>query len=67
MSSSGTQLHNVFVYGSFQEPDVTSVMLERTPESISATLPGFNRNRLKGRLTENGISRNGNDYTRRSS
>lgn len=41
MSSSGTQLHNVFVYGSFQEPDVTYVMLERTPESISATLPGL--------------------------
>ncbi|KAJ0255118.1 AIG2-like protein B [Hirschfeldia incana] len=50
MSSSGAQLHNVFVYGSFQDPDVTSVMLERTPESISATLPGFERNRLKGRL-----------------
>ncbi|CAF2057857.1 hypothetical protein Bca4012_099262 [Brassica carinata] len=50
MSSSGAQLHNVFVYGSFQEPDVTYVMLERTPESISATLPGFTRMRLKGCL-----------------
>ncbi|CAH8385112.1 unnamed protein product [Eruca vesicaria subsp. sativa] len=50
MSSSGTQLHNVFVYGSFQEPSVNSVMLDRTPEIISVTLPGFKRLRLKGRL-----------------
>ncbi|KFK26900.1 hypothetical protein AALP_AA8G308100 [Arabis alpina] len=50
MSSSGAQLHNVFVYGSFQEPDIVNIMLDRTPEIISATLPGFKRFRLKGRL-----------------
>ncbi|CAF2272991.1 hypothetical protein BRARA_D00987 [Brassica rapa] len=50
MSGSGTQLHNVFVYGSFQEPEVVKVMLDRTPEIISVTLPGFKRFRLKGRL-----------------
>ncbi|XP_010450779.1 PREDICTED: AIG2-like protein A [Camelina sativa] len=50
MSSSGPQLHNVFVYGSFQEPDVFNVLLYRTPEIVSATLPGFQRFRLKGRL-----------------
>ncbi|KAJ0230854.1 AIG2-like protein B [Hirschfeldia incana] len=50
MSGSGAQLHNVFVYGSFQEPDVVKVMLDRTPEIISVTLPGFKRFRLKGRL-----------------
>ncbi|XP_018477669.2 AIG2-like protein B isoform X1 [Raphanus sativus] len=50
MSGSGAQLHNVFVYGSFQEPEVVKVMLNRTPEIISVTLPGFKRFRLKGRL-----------------
>ncbi|CAH2079906.1 unnamed protein product [Thlaspi arvense] len=50
MSSSASQLHNVFVYGSFQEPDVIKVMLDRTPEMVSVTLPGFQRFRLKGRL-----------------
>ncbi|XP_010441085.1 PREDICTED: AIG2-like protein A [Camelina sativa] len=49
-SSSSPQLHNVFVYGSFQEPDVNHVMLNRTPEIVSAILPGFQRFRLKGRL-----------------
>nr|VDD11548.1 unnamed protein product [Brassica oleracea] len=50
MSGSGAQLHNVFVYGSFQEPEVVKVMLDRSPEIISVTLPGFKRFRLKGRL-----------------
>ncbi|CAH2079907.1 unnamed protein product [Thlaspi arvense] len=50
MSSSDAQLHNVFVYGSFQEPEIVNIMLERTPEIISVTLPGFKRFRLKGRL-----------------
>ncbi|KAF8087534.1 hypothetical protein N665_0581s0022 [Sinapis alba] len=50
MSGSGAQLHNVFVYGSFQEPEVVKVMLDRTPEIISVTLPGFKRLRLEGRL-----------------
>ncbi|KFK26901.1 hypothetical protein AALP_AA8G308200 [Arabis alpina] len=50
MSSSGAQLHNVFVYGSFQEPSIVNIMLDRTPETNSATLPGFKRFRLKRRL-----------------
>ncbi|KAG2307616.1 hypothetical protein Bca4012_083387 [Brassica carinata] len=50
MSGSVAQLHNVFVYGSFQEPEVVKVMLDRTPEIIPVTLPGFKRFRLKGRL-----------------
>ncbi|CAF1858797.1 hypothetical protein Bca4012_032454 [Brassica carinata] len=50
MSRSDAQLHDVFVYGSFQEPDIVNIMLERTPEIISVTLPGFKRFRLKGRL-----------------
>ncbi|CAA0406380.1 AIG2-like protein A [Arabidopsis thaliana] len=49
-SSDSLQLHNVFVYGSFQDPDVINVMLDRTLEIVSATLPGFQRFRLKGRL-----------------
>jgi len=40
-SSDSLQLHNVFVYGSFQDPDVINVMLDRTPEIVSATLPGL--------------------------
>ncbi|CAA7055377.1 unnamed protein product [Microthlaspi erraticum] len=50
MSSSGPPLHNIFVYGSFQEPDVIKVILDRVPEMISATLPGFKMLSLKGRL-----------------
>ncbi|CAN8320191.1 unnamed protein product [Cochlearia groenlandica] len=51
MSGSSTQqLHNVFVYGSFQEPKIVNIMLDRTPEIISVTLPGFKRFRLRGRL-----------------
>ncbi|KAG5400895.1 hypothetical protein IGI04_015502 [Brassica rapa subsp. trilocularis] len=64
MSRSDAQLHDVFVYGSFQEPDIVNIMLERTPEIISVTLPGLcnyvrvdgdggffsKRFRLKGRL-----------------
>ncbi|EFH47025.1 hypothetical protein ARALYDRAFT_916330 [Arabidopsis lyrata subsp. lyrata] len=50
MNCSGSQLHNVFVYGSFQEPDVINVMFDRIPEIVSATLPGFQRFRIKGRL-----------------
>ncbi|KAF8114401.1 hypothetical protein N665_0038s0025 [Sinapis alba] len=50
MSRSDALLHNVFVYGSFQEPDIVNIMLERIPEIISVTLPGFKRFRLKGRL-----------------
>ncbi|EOA17554.1 hypothetical protein CARUB_v10005913mg [Capsella rubella] len=49
-SSDSPKLHNVFVYGSFQEPDVLHVMLDRTPEIVSATLHGYQRFRLKGRL-----------------
>lgn len=41
MNCSGSQLHNVFVYGSFQEPDVINVMFDRIPEIVSATLPGL--------------------------
>ncbi|ESQ47053.1 hypothetical protein EUTSA_v10027971mg [Eutrema salsugineum] len=47
---SSAPLHNVFVYGSFQEPDVVEIMLDRIPEIISVTLPGFQRFRLQGRL-----------------
>ncbi|KAL1205406.1 AIG2-like protein B [Cardamine amara subsp. amara] len=50
MDSSGSQLHNIFVYGSFQEPEILNVMLNRIPEIAPATLPGFKRFRLKGRL-----------------
>ncbi|KAG7548560.1 Gamma-glutamyl cyclotransferase-like superfamily [Arabidopsis suecica] len=49
-SSDSPQLHNIFVYGSFQEPEVIHVMLDRIPEIVSATLHGFQRFRLKGRL-----------------
>ncbi|XP_010552864.1 PREDICTED: protein AIG2 A [Tarenaya hassleriana] len=42
--------HSVFVYGSFQEPDVVEVLFERSHDSVSALLSGFHRYRIKGRL-----------------
>ncbi|CAH8348667.1 unnamed protein product [Eruca vesicaria subsp. sativa] len=42
--------YNVFVYGSFQEPAVVSLILECTPVIVSAQLHGFHLYRLKGRL-----------------
>ncbi|CAN6849349.1 hypothetical protein HID58_049301 [Brassica napus] len=50
MSSSVSPSHNVFVYGSFQEPAVVGFILECTPVIVSAQLHGFHRYRLKGRL-----------------
>ncbi|CAH2044984.1 unnamed protein product [Thlaspi arvense] len=53
--------HNVFVYGSFQEPAVVGLILECTPVIIPAKLHGFHLYRLKGRLhpciapSENGV------------
>uniref|UniRef100_A0A1J3CTL7 Putative gamma-glutamylcyclotransferase n=2 Tax=Noccaea caerulescens TaxID=107243 RepID=A0A1J3CTL7_NOCCA len=53
--------HDVFVYGSFQEPAVAGLILECTPVTVSAKLHGFHLYRLKGRLhpciapSENGI------------
>ncbi|CAN6802155.1 unnamed protein product [Brassica oleracea] len=49
MSSSVSPSHNVFVYGSFQEPAVVGLILECTPVIVSAQLHGFHRYRLKGR------------------
>ncbi|KAJ0254023.1 Protein AIG2 B [Hirschfeldia incana] len=42
--------YKVFVYGSFQEPAVVSLILECTPVIVSAQLHGFHLYRLKGRL-----------------
>ncbi|KFK40523.1 hypothetical protein AALP_AA2G006700 [Arabis alpina] len=49
-SSDHSPSHNVFVYGSFQEPAVAGLILECTPVIVSAQLHGFHRYRLKGRL-----------------
>ncbi|RID59925.1 hypothetical protein BRARA_F03116 [Brassica rapa] len=49
-SSDQSPSHNVFVYGSFQEPAVVGLILECTPVIVSAQLHGFHRYRLKGRL-----------------
>ncbi|CAG7895477.1 hypothetical protein BRARA_B03346 [Brassica rapa] len=63
MTSSDQSLsHNVFVYGSFQEPSVVSLILGCNPVAVSAQLHGFHVYRLKGRLhacispSENGLS-----------
>ncbi|XP_013616594.1 PREDICTED: protein AIG2-like isoform X3 [Brassica oleracea var. oleracea] len=62
MSSSVSPSHNVFVYGSFQEPAVVGLILECTPVIVSAQLHGFHVYRLKGRLhacispSENGLT-----------
>ncbi|KAJ0245404.1 hypothetical protein HA466_0178830 [Hirschfeldia incana] len=51
MTSSDQSLsHNVFVYGSFQEPSVVSLILECNPANVSAQLHDFHVYRLKGRL-----------------
>ncbi|EOA25233.1 hypothetical protein CARUB_v10018546mg [Capsella rubella] len=60
-SSDQSPSHNVFVYGSFQEPAVVGLILESTPVIVSAQLHGYHRFRLKGRLhpcispSENGV------------
>ncbi|KAJ0254027.1 hypothetical protein HA466_0116090 [Hirschfeldia incana] len=60
-SSDQSPSHNVFVYGSFQEPSVVNLILECNPVTISAQLHGYHLYRLKGRLhpcispSENGI------------
>ncbi|CAN6849365.1 unnamed protein product [Brassica oleracea] len=41
MSSSVSPSHNVFVYGSFQEPAVVGLILECTPVIVSAQLHGL--------------------------
>ena len=42
MTSSDQSLsHNVFVYGSFQEPPVVSLILECNPVAVSAQLHGL--------------------------
>ncbi|XP_010425686.1 PREDICTED: protein AIG2 A [Camelina sativa] len=60
-SSDQSPSHNVFVYGSFQEPAVVGLILECTPVIVSAQLHGYHLYRLKGRLhpcisrCENGV------------
>ncbi|KAF3489495.1 hypothetical protein F2Q69_00055923 [Brassica cretica] len=60
-SSNQSPSHNVFVYGSFQEPSVVNLILECDPVTISAQLQGYHLYRLKGRLhpcispSENGL------------
>ncbi|KFK29712.1 hypothetical protein AALP_AA7G169200 [Arabis alpina] len=47
---SGKGGHDLFVYGSLQEPQVVYVLLNRVPDHISAVLSGFHRFRLTGRV-----------------
>ncbi|EFH61783.1 hypothetical protein ARALYDRAFT_898761 [Arabidopsis lyrata subsp. lyrata] len=60
-SSDQSPSHNVFVYGSFKEPAVVSLILECSPVIVSAQLHGYHLYRLKGRLhpcispSENGV------------
>ncbi|KAL0739273.1 hypothetical protein Bca4012_015483 [Brassica carinata] len=42
--------HDLFVYGSLQDPQVVYVLLNRVPDHISAVLSGFHRFRIKNRL-----------------
>ncbi|XP_059461028.1 AIG2-like protein D [Corylus avellana] len=43
-------VHNVFVYGSLLADDVVKVLLKRIPPSSSASLNGFHRFSVKGRV-----------------
>ncbi|ESQ54060.1 hypothetical protein EUTSA_v10026383mg [Eutrema salsugineum] len=47
---SGKAGHELFVYGSLQDPDVLYVLLNRVPDRVSAVLSGFHRFRLKNRV-----------------
>ncbi|KAF8097540.1 hypothetical protein N665_0286s0049 [Sinapis alba] len=47
---SGKASHDLFVYGSLQDPQVVYVLLNRVPDNISAVLSGFHRFRIKNRL-----------------
>ncbi|AEE77510.1 AIG2 protein-like [Arabidopsis thaliana] len=49
-SSDQSPSHDVFVYGSFQEPAVVNLILECAPVMVSAQLHGYHLYRLKGRL-----------------
>ncbi|CAH2044986.1 unnamed protein product [Thlaspi arvense] len=49
-SSDQSPSHNVFVYGTFQEPAVVDLILECTPVTLSAQLHGFHLYKVKGRL-----------------
>lgn len=40
----------VFVYGTLMVPEVLHLVLARTPESMSASLPGYHRYSLQGEL-----------------
>ncbi|XP_010447586.1 PREDICTED: protein AIG2 A [Camelina sativa] len=50
MLSGGKAAHDLFVYGSLQEPEVVNALLNRVPDRVSAVLSGFHRFRLKGRF-----------------
>ncbi|CAL9233791.1 unnamed protein product [Arabidopsis halleri] len=48
---SGTvAMHSVFVYGSLMADDVVRLLLNRIPQTASATLPDFHRFSIKGRV-----------------
>ncbi|CAF2030925.1 hypothetical protein YC2023_087892 [Brassica napus] len=42
--------HDLFVYGSLQDPHVVNVLLNRVPDHSSAVLSGFHRFKIKNRL-----------------
>ncbi|GKU87542.1 hypothetical protein SLEP1_g1931 [Rubroshorea leprosula] len=49
-SSVGSELHNVFVYGSLLADDVVRVLLNRVPKSSVAVLHSHHRFSIKGRV-----------------
>ncbi|XP_023639347.1 AIG2-like protein D [Capsella rubella] len=50
MSGSTVAMHSVFVYGSLMADDVVRLLLNRIPQTSSATLPDFHRFSIKGRV-----------------
>ncbi|GLT67519.1 hypothetical protein SLA2020_398200 [Shorea laevis] len=48
-SSVGSELHNVFVYGTLLADDVVRVLLNRVPKSSVTILNGYHRFSIKGR------------------
>ncbi|KAL6212611.1 hypothetical protein ACLB2K_017829 [Fragaria x ananassa] len=50
MANSPSVGHNVFVYGSLMAEDVCRVLLNRVPQSATATLNGYHRYSIKRRV-----------------
>ncbi|KAL3154433.1 hypothetical protein ABBQ32_013904 [Trebouxia sp. C0010 RCD-2024] len=45
-----TMAHTVFVYGTLLSDEIVKILLRRSPESYAATVKGYSRYRIQGRV-----------------